>query len=90
MGTLYRCDGYYTVQTVYSLPLQYTNPTPKPIPITENLLHFYIKKKTKKHLFFIFIPDLQMRTEIFGDFVRVWSLLGTNMSPKYSLYMKNK
>jgi len=25
----------------------YTNPTPKPIPITENLLHFYIKKKKK-------------------------------------------
>jgi len=40
VGTLHRRNGFYTVQTVHSIP--YTNPTPKPTHHTKlsAFLHF--------------------------------------------------
>ncbi len=40
-------DGLFILYKLCFL-LPYTNPTPKPIPLKENFLHFYFLKKIKK------------------------------------------
>ncbi len=78
MGTFHRRNGFYTVQTVCAIALHLN------LALTGNILHFYNFKKT---LFSLFLNPFykwgRPQREVFGDFVRFTSLLGTNLSPKY-------